>query len=89
MEATKTEKKWLKRMPKGMRRGFDDTIACIHRDVSCCPECEATYANIVDGQGVHYWLKDQAELDQYMAVREDIANGMSWDDLCVKYPGLS
>ena len=50
-----------KRLPRGFRRGHDDTIACPHRDMSCCTECANKHAELVDVYGVHYWIPNEAE----------------------------
>ena len=59
------ESKFLARMPKGFRVGHSGDLACSHRDVSTCDECVARYANIVDGSGCHYWMKDAAEVQDW------------------------
>lgn len=54
-------KEFASRKPKGMREGHDETLACIHRDVSVCDECVKKYANLVEVGGQHYWVRDYAE----------------------------
>jgi len=56
-----------KRKPRGFRTGHDDSLACPHRDVTCCPECAAKYPEIMDVAGRHYWVTDpdeRAELEE-------------------------
>lgn len=50
------------RLPRDLRRGHDDSIACLHRDVSCCAECITKHSpNLVDVFGVVYWIPDSSE----------------------------
>lgn len=49
------------KLPKGFRRGHDDSLACPHRDVSCCEACAKTHEEIVDAAGQHYWVSDPKE----------------------------
>lgn len=50
------------RLPRGLRRGHDDSIACPHRDLSCCPECITKHAPaLVEVGGRHYWVPDPSE----------------------------
>jgi hypothetical protein len=46
--------KLRQRLPRGFRRGRDDSIACPHRDVTCCPECATNNPEIVEVYGRHY-----------------------------------
>ena len=69
-------KKFVNRKPNGFRGGFNEELACSHRDCSVCPTCEATYANIVESYGQHYWVRDYAEWCEY--VKEIAA-------ICVEY----
>jgi hypothetical protein len=41
-------------LPKGWREGFDQSLACPHRDVSVCEEC-ASRPEVVEVIGAHYW----------------------------------
>ena len=36
----------MKRKPRGLREGHDGSLACQHRDVSCCPTCAAAHEEI-------------------------------------------
>jgi hypothetical protein len=51
----------MKRLPRGFRRGHDDSLACKHRDVSCCGECATKYPEVVDVCGAHFWVPDEHE----------------------------
>lgn len=55
------------RLPRGFRRGHDDTIACPHRDLSCCPACVAAQPMLFEVYGVHYWMSE-AERAEYRAM---------------------
>lgn len=55
----------MKRMPRSFRKGHDDSLACQHRDVSCCPQCAAKYEEIVDVYGKHFWIADPEERKEY------------------------
>lgn len=57
-----------KRLPRGFRRGHDDSLACKHRDLSCCPECVAKYPEIVNVVGRHFWVPDEQERAELLAV---------------------
>lgn len=58
----------MKRLPRGLRRGHDDSIACQHRDLSCCPECIEKHApNLVDVMGAVYWIPGEAERASLLA----------------------
>lgn len=48
-------------LPDGFRIGHDDSLACPHRDVSCCGDCRADHVEIVDVYGVCYWIPDVGE----------------------------
>ena len=56
-------KTFVARKPKGFRGGFDEELACPHRDCSVCPECANRYANIIEVYGVDYaeWVETIAE----------------------------
>jgi hypothetical protein len=54
-------KQMRKRMPKGFRKGHDESIKCPHRDVSCCPNCAKANEEIVEVYGRHFWICDQVE----------------------------
>ena len=56
-----------RRLPKGYRRGHDDSIACPHRDVSCCEACALRHVEIVEAAGNHYWIADKAEREALKA----------------------
>jgi hypothetical protein len=52
----------MKRLPRSLRRGTQDEIACCHRDLSVCPDCAKQYApELVDVYGQHYWVPDPAD----------------------------
>ncbi len=65
MEKT-VEKVWAKRKPAGFREGFAEELACSHRDMSVCDKCANKYANIVECYGVHYWMRSESELAEYV-----------------------
>lgn len=48
------------RLPKGFREGHTGSLACPHRDISCCPEC-AKHPGVVEVYGQHFWVPDKAE----------------------------
>jgi len=54
-------KKFVSRKPNGFRGGFDEELACAHRNRSTCDECASKYANIVEVCGEHFWVRDYAE----------------------------
>ena len=59
-----------RRRPKGFRDGHTGTLACPHRDVSCCAECAAAHEEIVNVAGAHFWVPtaiERAELRAEMA----------------------
>lgn len=43
------------------RRNADDSIACPHRDVSCCGMCEVSNPEIIDVMGAHFWCATRDE----------------------------
>ena len=52
--------------------GFDidprsEELYCPHRNRSCCDECANAYGNIVEVYGTHYWLRNQAEVVEFLA----------------------
>jgi hypothetical protein len=53
--------KTARRLPRGFRRGHDDSLACPHRDVSCCDACALKHPEIVDVVGAHFWVPDPSE----------------------------
>ena len=59
----------MKRLPRSLRRGTQDEIACCHRDLSVCPACA------VEVYSVHYWIPDpreRAALARNHAVFDDV-----------------
>lgn len=65
----------MKRLPRSFRRGHDDSLACRHRDLSCCPACAASHPEIVEVAGAHFWIADEnarAELLAVVAVESDL-----------------
>lgn len=57
-----------KRLPRGFRRGHDDSLACKHRDLTCCHDCAAAHPEIVDVVGMHYWVPDEDERAELLAI---------------------
>jgi len=57
-----------KRLPKGFRRGHDDSLACPHREVTCCPECAGSNPEIIEVFGRHYWISDEKEHAETLAM---------------------
>ncbi len=52
----------MKRLPRTLRRGHDDSVACVHRDLSVCPHCaDAFKPELVDVYGQHFWMPDSVE----------------------------
>lgn len=49
--------------PDSFREGHDGSLACRHRDCSCCNECADAYPEIVDVVGAHFWVPTQEERD--------------------------
>lgn len=47
-----------KRLPKGFRYGFDDAVACPHRDVTCCDTCRGAHEELVAVREFTYWVTD-------------------------------
>jgi hypothetical protein len=69
-------KKWMTRKPKGfVVNNQTGELACPHRNISTCDECAATYLNIVEVYGTHFWLISHAELGAHinMVTRDDLA----------------
>lgn len=64
------EKKFVKKMPSGFFIEKDDSVVCEHRDLSCCPKCEAQYENIVEVYGQHYWADTYEDLLELQAIVE-------------------
>lgn len=63
-EAMKATAKFLpktKRMPRGFRKGHDGSIACPHRDKSCCNDCAKAHEEIVDIVGAHFWIANPVD----------------------------
>jgi len=56
--------------PPGFREGHMGDLACPHRDLSCCRDCVAAHAEIVDVVGAHYWVPDPHERRQLLAELE-------------------
>jgi len=76
MANTKNEgaKRMPKRMPKGWRRGFDESVSCQHRNISCCPEC-SQQEEVVEVAGRHYWIADATERQRFVAELAMIESG--------------
>lgn len=53
--------------PKGFREGHDSSLACPHRDISCCPQCALQHEEIVNVYGRHYWIADKKDRDDLIA----------------------
>jgi len=51
----------MKRLPRSYRRGHDGSLACKHRDLSCCPTCAAAHPEIVNVMGACFWVPDPSE----------------------------
>jgi hypothetical protein len=58
-------------LPKGWREGTMGELACPHRDVSVCPECDAAHPEAVDVYGAHFWIADPADR---AGIADDLAN---------------
>jgi len=56
-----------KRLPRGFRKGHDGSLACPHRDISCCGECAKAHEEIVDVVGCHFWVPNPADRAQLLA----------------------
>jgi hypothetical protein len=67
----------VKRLARGFRRGHDDSLACKHRDVSCCPECAKAHEEIVNVCGQHYWVPDAAERKALIAEMDAFVAGQT------------
>ena len=50
-----------RRLPKGFRSGHDGSIACPHRDRTCCDACATAHQEVVEVCGVHFWIADSTE----------------------------
>jgi hypothetical protein len=55
------------RKPRGFREGHTGSLACPHRDVSCCPVCAAKHEEVIEVYGQHYWMDDAQERAQLLA----------------------
>ena len=49
------------KMPRGFSAGHDGSIACPHRDCSCCDACAKAHPEIVEVYAVHFWIADDAK----------------------------
>jgi len=74
-DAQVTERIRPARLPRGFRRGHDDSLACPHRDVSCCDACAAKHVEIVDVVGAHFWIPDPAERAKLAETKDDELDG--------------
>ncbi len=61
-----------KRLPRGFRKGHDDSLACPHRDCSCCAECAKAHPEIVDIYKLHFWVPDPADRAALAAMTEEV-----------------
>lgn len=60
------------RLPSGLRRGHDDSIACAHRDLSVCPACATKHApTLVDVYGQYYWIPNAVERAELLQDMQD------------------
>lgn len=50
-----------RRLPRGFRRGHDDSLACPHRDCTCCNACAGKHIEIVEVGSTHFWVPNEAE----------------------------
>jgi hypothetical protein len=49
----------MKKKPRDLRYGHDDSIACSHRDCSVCPDCAKKYLpELVESYSRWYWIPD-------------------------------
>ena len=63
----------MSRLPRGFRRGHDDSIACPHRDVSTCKACLAAHPQLLDVYSVAYWYDDPTERAEVVAMMRQSA----------------
>ena len=45
-------------LPVTLREGHDGSLACEHRDCSCCDACIAKHPEIVDVLSACFWVAD-------------------------------
>src|SRR5690349_21489268 len=63
----------MKPLPRGLRRGHDDSMACPHRDLSVCSACAKKHAPaLVDVCGHHYWIPNEDERAELMALASSL-----------------
>lgn len=61
-----------KRLPRTLRRGHDDSLACVHRDTCVCPECAKAHAPACfEVYAKHYWVPDAADRAALLAIAEE------------------
>lgn len=53
--------------PRNFRYGHDGSLACSHRDVTCCPACASKHPEIIDVHGRHFWIADPAHRSAMLA----------------------
>jgi hypothetical protein len=60
------------RLPKALRRGHDDSLACPHRDTCVCPDCARKYAPACfEILARHFWVPDEADRAALMAMARE------------------
>jgi len=63
----------------GYRTNADGSLACPHRDLSCCPTC-AKHLGVVEVMGAHYFVPDADEREALLASIDDLDDTGSADD---------
>jgi hypothetical protein len=63
-------------LPAGWKENrMDGTIACRHRDMSVCRDCDEANPAAYNVSGAHYWIPDEAD-------RVALAKQMiGWEDI--------
>ena len=54
------------RLPKGWKPVSDGGVACRHRDLSVCLECQDAHVEVVNVYGEFFWVGDEDERAELM-----------------------
>lgn len=64
------------KLPRDLRRGHDDSIACAHRDLTVCSACATKYAPVlVDVYGQHFWIPSSVERAELLQSMRETVGG--------------
>ena len=57
-------------LPQGFSEGHAGDLACPHRDVTCCAQCQVNYPEIAIFGGQAFWVADPAERTESIALEK-------------------